>query len=165
MQSARTDLWKFKQLATYDITKIYERELWPDQIPIPPKISPQTIYRSRYLQTKTQTVYRRETFVRRCKFARTSSSAPSARVSEAAHPPIAFRQKDDSRSTPLANAMEENRRNMKAIDLRSRRILAESKDAARSLTGARRLNCIDIENNVRIYIILLGNRDGLRNVS
>jgi len=39
----------------------------------------------------------------------------------ACKPPNAFRQKDDSRSTPLANAMEENRRNMKAIDLRSRR--------------------------------------------
>jgi len=89
------------------------------------------------------------TFVRHCKSARTSSSASSAGVTEAAHPLNAFHQKDDPRSTPLANAMEENQRNMKTIDLRSRRFQQECSTILNWSTAIE-LNWY-YENNVRLY--------------
>lgn len=166
MQSARTDLWKFEQLATlthvYSITKIHEREFTtrPDSYRTE-NITADDLQKPISAGENANSLST-GTFVHRCKFARTSSSASSARVSEVAYPPNAFRQKDDPRSTLLANAIEENRRNMKTIDLRSCRFQQECSTIL--LTGARRLNWIDIMKTTYVYIMLLGNRDSLWDV-
>lgn len=121
------------------ITKIYGRSAnyGRDRICIAPKISPRTIYRSRWhLQAKTQTVYRRGnvcsprqarsyvffSFIRACK---RKAAYPARRISPG--------EKGDSRSTS-----PRGRRGIDAIWKRSIFVrVASSEYAARSLTGAR----------------------------